>query len=242
MIIGHLPLGNSTGYLHWQICVAFKKKVSLKAVKETFGQSAHCEPSRSAAANDYVNKEDTAVANTQFALGILPVKSNSKQDWDRIWDLAKAGKINDIPANIRIRHYTTIKKIRTDFQEKPLDLDSVTGTWIYGEPGVGKSRLAREMAPHAYIKAQNKWWDGYQHQEDVILDDLDSDCLGHYLKIWADCYSFTAEVKGGSMQIRPKRIIVTSNYKPCELFKDDVMGKAITRRFNLIHKINFIDN
>ena len=39
--------------------------------------------------------------------------------------------------------------------------DTVRGVWIWGEPGTGKTHYAREKYPNCYIKAQNKWWDGY---------------------------------------------------------------------------------
>ncbi len=149
--------------------------------------------------------------------------------------MAKDGKFDEIPSNVRLRHYTTLKKIKSDHQRTPDELDDVCGTWIYGPPGVGKSRLAREMAPNAYMKSQNKWWDCYNNEDFVILDDLDSDCLAHYLKIWADRYPFIAEYKGGSMKIRPKHIIVTSNYRIDEIFKCPKLIQAITRRFEINH-------
>lgn len=68
----------------------------------------------------------------------------------------------------------------------------------------------------------------------MVIDDLDSNALGHYLKIWADHYPFMAEYKGGSRLIRPDTIIVTSNYHPDELWTDDKeMATAVKRRFVL---------
>jgi len=111
------------------------------------------------------------------------------------------------------------------------------GVWIYGPPGTGKSHTARAFDPEAYVKPQNKWWDGYQGEETVILDDLDTHTLGHYLKIWADKYSCTGETKGGTMQLRHKKLIVTSNYSPEELWpENEVMAAAVRRRFRMNHK------
>ena len=107
--------------------------------------------------------------------------------------------------------------------------------WLWGPPGVGKSRSVRITHPNAYFKACNKWWDGYQGEENVIIDDfeLDHKCLGHYLKIWGDRYSFVAESKGGAMHIRPKAIVVTSNYSIESVFaSDQEMVKAVLRRFD----------
>jgi hypothetical protein len=93
--------------------------------------------------------------------------------------------------------------------------------------------MARELYPGAYLKAQNKWWDGYTGQEAVILDDLDSNVLGHYLKIWADRYACTGETKGGQVALRHKVIVITSNYRPEDLFTDREICEAISRRFKL---------
>jgi len=67
------------------------------------------------------------------------------------------------------------------------------------------------------------------------LDD-ERTALSHDLKIWLDRYPFRAETKGGSMLIRPKRIIVTSNHCPEELWRDKpVLCEAIRRRCAVTH-------
>lgn len=95
--------------------------------------------------------------------------------------------------------------------------------------------MAREQYPGAYLKAQNKWWDGYQGQEAVILDDLDTDALGHHIKIWADRYTCTGEIKGSTVPLFHKVFCVTSNYTPEQLFKDPAMAEAVRRRFTFTH-------
>jgi len=57
------------GFIHWQVLACFTRKARLRAVKDAFGPTAHAELSRSNAANEYVWKEETRIAGTQFELG-----------------------------------------------------------------------------------------------------------------------------------------------------------------------------
>lgn len=112
-----------------------------------------------------------------------------------------------------------------------------------------EKRKAREENPGLYLKIYNQWWDGYDHQEVVLLEDFNNkkhDVLVHHLKIWGDRYPFPAEVKGGSRTIRPEKIIVTSNYHPEEIWTESGDLDPILRRFKVtkfgdpfkIHKFN----
>lgn len=83
-----------------------------------------------------------------------------------------------------------------------------------------------------FIKPINKWWDGYKNQEFVLIEDWDKThrILAHHIKIWADRYRFTGEMKGSSRVIRPKLIVITSNYSIEECFEGPDIA-AIKRRF-----------
>ena len=107
--------------------------------------------------------------------------------------------------------------------------------WIIGSPGIGKSYSVREAyGSQLYLKSPNKWWDGYQGQMYVLLDDLDSPFLSYYLKIWTDNYLFYGEIKGGIVECSYRVMFITSNYRINEIFKDDTLVKAIERRVNVI--------
>lgn len=232
-IKGQKEIGEG-GYHHWQIVAHYKKKVRLRGAKEHWPTTSHLEPTRSESAVDYVWKEETRVEGTQFEIGRKPVNRKKPADWDQIWESAKVGRIEDIPADIRIRNYTTLRKIERDFMVCPPNLDETCGIWYYGVPGAGKSFKARLRYPNAYLKPCNKWWCGYQNEDYVLIDDLDKNhkVLGHHLKIWADRYAFIAESKGSAMAVRPKNIIVTSNYSIEEIFgEDQMLCKALKRRF-----------
>lgn len=174
--------------------------------------------------------------------GVAPLEPHqaggqaTKDKWAEALASAKVNMLDDIQPKMLISHYQTFKRIAQDYQSVPEDLYDVCGEWFYGEPRTGKSRAARDLYPDAYDKPCNKWWDGYRNHQFVIIDDFDKnhEVLGHHLKRWADRYSFPAEHKGHTYQIRPLKIIVTSNYHPQEIFtKDPVLLEAILQRFRL---------
>lgn len=107
--------------------------------------------------------------------------------------------------------------------------------WIWGDSRIGKSYAVRKLFPNFYLKENNKWWDGYVGQDVVLIDDIDSDFLRHYLKIWADNYTFTGETKGGTVTVTNSLLFVTSNYAISELFMEPKIASAIEKRFNVIY-------
>lgn len=181
------------------------------------------------AAQQYIKKDGDYISNIDIqSAKAKRGKRNFELATVPIQDLLESGEICylQVPA---------LKKARLIMAQETLtatQADDIRGAWFYGPPGTGKSRTARELYPEAYIKAENKWWDGYTGQSSVILDDMDTNCLGHYLKIWGDRYPCFGEIKGGQVPLQHSHFVVTSNYTPEQLWPDNPqMVEAIRRRF-----------
>ena len=161
-----------------------------------------------------------------------------KERWALALRAAQEDRLDDVPPDILIRHYGNLVKIRAAHQRVPDSIAELDNWWYYGDTGTGKSWTARRENPGYYIKNKNRWWDGYSGQETVIIeewDPADAQFLGSYLKQWADHHPFSAEVKGGSMCIRLRRIIITSNYSLEQCFGDPAVLEPLRRRFKVKH-------
>lgn len=210
-----------------------------------FCREAHVEPSRSEAADQYVWKEESRVDGSQFELGVKPFKRNSKEDWALIKQQAQEGKLDDIPADIYLRFYSTLKKISVEYQ-KPIMRGAQEVIVIYGPAGVGKSRMAfDEVGDDYYIKSPlTKWFDGYHGQSTIIIDEFRGIVdISHVLK-WLDRYPCAVEVKGSQVFLNTKKWVITSNLSPNEWYQTlDIETKyALRRRFTrVIHKLNGLE-
>lgn len=234
-IRGQLELG-AGGFLHWQVCVAFVRKVSLAGVSEVFGRGIHCELSRSSASRDYVWKESTRVAGTQFELGVCPIAPASKRDWESIWLSAQSGDFLAIPAHVRIQSYRTLRAIASDFA-KPIGMVR-TSVVYWGPTGTGKSRRAWEEAGmDAYPKdPRTKWWSGYNGQKNVVIDEFRGGIDICHLLRWLDRYPVSVEIKGSSTPLLCERFWFTSNVSPDQWYPllDGPTVDALLRRLEVI--------
>lgn len=226
-----------SGTPHLQGYVVFATQRTLSATRKKI--RGHLSPAKGDAQQnyDYCTKDGDYVERGTKPLSNKDKGLKEKERYKKAFQAAKEGRLDDIPEDMRTRHYSTYKAIMRDHMPDVDDADDVTGDWFWGPAGAGKSRTARQIYPKAYLKPCNKWWDGYQNQDYVIIDDVDTkhDVLGHHFKIWADRYAFIAENKGGAIKIRPKRIIITSQYPPESIWSDTETLAAIRRRFKITH-------
>lgn len=243
-LCGQLEKGKS-GNIHYQFFINFKQSVRPSKIQKV-DKALHIEyVYRNNGADSYCLKEDTRV-DGPYEFGSKPVRRNSKEDWEEVWNLAKEGKLEEIDPCIRIKHYSNLTKIKKDNLTSNLtDSNHLRGIWIYGEAGSGKSRWCRENCPNLYPKLCNKWWDGYDGQKYVVMDDI-MPChsvLAQQLKIWTDRYGCILETKGGAVVSNYDWFIVTSQYTIKEIFQDSRDYEAIKRRFQEyyiddIHNLN----
>lgn len=237
------------GTEHFQGYVIFDKQKTLLQVK-ALNSRAHWEK-RSGThqqAKAYCQKEESRIEGP-WEKGTEPVSKERQgqlgaEAYKEAWDLAVQGKILEIPEGLRIKYYRTFLAIRKDYMPEPQTLDCTltdTNLYVYGPPRIGKSEFARKLAEKMgvrfYTKNPNKWWDGYQEEQMVVIDDLDPvhSVLGHHIKIWTDRYSINAETKGGAMLIRPHMIIITSNYSLDQIFEEKTLLLALKSRMKVVH-------
>lgn len=235
-IKGQLESGTTSAFVHWQIVVAFTSKKSLAGVKAIFG-TCHAELSRSEAANAYIEKDDTHIPGTRFEFGSKPIRRNSKVDWESVWECAKTSNLDGIPCSIRVSSYRALRCIGADYS-KPLPMERVCHVF-WGTTGTGKSRRAWEEASFdAYAKdPRTKFWDGYQGEEHVVIDEFRGGIdIAHLLR-WLDRYPVRVEIKGSSRPLAAKTIWITSNLDPRYWYPeiDEETRSALMRRLNITH-------
>lgn len=224
----------SSSRQHWQCYLVLKARQYFSYIKKRF-PAAHIERSRGSPEENrsYCSKDGTF---TEF--GTLPSTGRGGGRFKDVLASAEAGDIESIKNSdpgLYIRYKKTLESLRL-FDST--DLKGSCGCWISGPPRCGKDYAVHQRyGASLYVKNINKWWDSYEGESTVLISDAEpahSSFLGYYLKIWADRYKFTAEIKGASMKIRPKFIVVTSNYTMQEVFYGKTLD-ALLSRFDQIN-------
>ena len=230
IIIGneHAPETNTP---HLQVYIQYKNPITFNSLKKRF-PTAHIEPSGGNAEQNqkYCSKEEVLYED-----GDLP-KQGKRSDIEVCKDIIQdTNSMREV-----VRHATSVQGVRMaeiwlKYHEAPRNWKPHV-VWISGASGIGKSKLAYEMAgeENTYTCMKTgRWFEGYDAHETVIIDDIRKDFMkfAEFLQL-IDRYTFRVECKGGSRQFLAKKIIITSIYPPEMLWSTREDIYQLTRRID----------
>lgn len=181
----------------------------------------------------YCSKED----KDPFVIGV-PSSQGKRNDLLNATDLLReSGSLKrvaeDYPVQF-VKYYRGLENYRNVVAPQPRrDFKSEVIVFV-GPPGVGKSSLVRQLSPDVYTKPTGEWFDGWDGESDLLLDDFHGDLRFSVFKQLCDRYQFLAPIKGGFINARPKRIFITSNLKADEWYKSEALQSQMHK--DAIHR------
>lgn len=225
------------GTPHLQGYVSFTVALRLNALKK-IDSKAHWEARKGTVqqAIAYCSKEETRVAGPWEIGKIEQGKRNDlaplQDDLDGNRSMKFISKEHFHPY---LKYHRGIQNYRRLHQ--PVRTEKTFVGVIVGETGVGKSRLMAQRFPDAFWKScGDKWWDDYDFQDTVIIDEFYGWLPYAYLLRLLDRYPINVESKGGMLNFNPKNVWICSNNEPFEWYKwsEKMKFEPLLRRIDFL--------
>lgn len=237
-------IGEETGTPHLQGYLYFehqRTRTSLaRKLPGAYLAPANGTPSQN---RDYCTKQGNFVESGTMPTSREEARKRGGQAnaarWKSIIEHAEAGDLSWIKSNDPHAYVQLKPRLESLYAPSVVPLDGpLRHEWWVGPSGSGKSKLLWELYPDHFAKGINKWWDGYKHEPVVAIEEWspDNSLTAQALKKWADRYPFPGEIKGGLMtKLRPRKVIVLSNYTLEQCFPRPEDLQPLQRRFTTIH-------
>lgn len=120
------------------------------------------------------------------------------------------------------------KYTRTPLKDIILDKRDVEVYFYYGPPDTGKTYYAELEKPFYKKPFGNEWWDGYNGEENIIIDDFKGSIAPEFFLQITQGNSMAINVKQSMDQAEWKRVKITSNDLPSQWWNQSVYAKSPT--------------
>lgn len=247
-----LEAAPTTGTLHFQVFMYYKNAVGFKGIKKKFptanigaGIEGATNEDRIAYCTREFNKDGTRkrldLPNGQagpWEIGIKP-SQGERRDLD---ELAKEFLTKSTEEFIEanpgafVRYNKGLQTLKYHSTKHRAVGEPPVVIWIWGIAGCGKTSTAYNAHKNAYIKDGSMWWDLYEHNESIIIDDFDGKWPYRDLLRLLDRYPYQGQVKGGFIKITSPYIYITCEYPPEHFWNGNELAQ-ITRRLTEVRKM-----
>ncbi|AUM61834.1 Rep [uncultured virus] len=224
-----------SGTPHLQGVITFSRGYRLAGLKKLF-PTGHFEPTKSVDAVNYCIKGEIIIDLTNNNQG-------HRTDLDEAIAIAtNSGLVAMAKAHPStfVKYHKGIKELLFTLDE-PKEWTNVTVIVLWGAPGSGKSRLAREIDPKLYNVPEpingTIWFDGYRGQKTILLDDFYGWLKYHTLLQITDGYPMMLPVKGAFVNKQWDTVIITSNKPPEEWYPNVDNIDALKRRISSVQNV-----
>lgn len=236
-----------TERLHLQGYVEFTAPMRMAAVKTFLASSSvHLEPRKGPrdAAIAYCRKEDSRAGGPWEHGDLGDLRPGKRTDLDQLAERLRDGGsirelIEDSPGQF-VRYHRGLENLHNRMQqERARPFRKLTVMVYHGLAGVGKTRRAiDESGGDFYILDQGErvWFDGYDGQGTLIIDDFYGWIkYGQLLRI-LDGYPYRCEIKGSFTWALWTKVFITSNKAP-DTWYSAGLTEALARRITSIEEI-----
>ena len=224
-IIRYCCYGNEscpkTHKIHFQGWIQFFNPRSMISVKKILGsKKIHLEACRGDEyANDkYCKKDDDFRVFGKFiSQGMRTDLEDIKRSIDRNKPMKE---LWDSHFGTMLRYHSGVTKYRQVALKNSTRLFRDVYCTIYsGSTGTGKTKKALEENPDAFkIEGSSlKWWDGYEGEKTLVIDEYNNDIQITKLLSILDGYQLRLPIKGGFTYANWEKVIITTNLKKEEI-------------------------
>lgn len=244
--------GTDTHRRHLQGYVEITAPVRRRQVGELLGvPGLHLEPRRGSRdqARAYCQKPETRV-DGPWEFGTWIAGQGTRSDLEAVRQLVESGvgelDIAQQHFDVWCKHHRAIQRYRHLRNGSRHVLRQVRVILILGPSGSGKSWAAFHDYPDAYRLAPPNlaggavWFDGYDGQETLVIDDFDGWIPYRRLLTLLDPYPCQLPVKGGSTYAGWTTVVITS-IKPVECWypgdRTDELDRRIGERRTLSARV-----
>ena len=237
-----------TGRVHLQGFLCLNSMMRLAALKKEYHATAHWEASRGSFEQnmDYCSKDKSHIAGP-FSMGEAPAQGK-RNDLEAVYTMVKAKKTNmeilEATSGKAARFEKAINFIRFTEMERESDrqLAGVKVMVLYGPTGTGKTYAAVNVISGGnYYKCESPsksgdklWFNGYEGQSTLIIDDFSGGVDFRYLLVLLDKYKLKVEIKGGHVWACWTNVIITSNVHPRHWYSPTIDQAPLARRITEI--------